>query len=125
MKKIRIMLGDDPLDAVLLDTPTGRAISEALPLEGNAGTWGEEIYFTVPLKLDLESDAKEEVDLGDLAYWPQGPAFCIFFGATPVSTGDAPRAYSPVNVFGRIEGDLAPLRRVRDGEPVRVLPASP
>lgn len=121
---IHIIFDDHELAATLQDTPTAQAVTKALPMEGRASVWGDEIYFTVPIRLDLEPDAKEQVEVGALAYWPQGPALCIFFGPTPVSVGDEPRAYSPVNVFGSVEGDVEPLRRVRDGDTIRIERAS-
>jgi hypothetical protein len=90
------------VEAELFDTPTGRAVYEALPLHRNVNRWGEEIYFEVPVHCELEENARAEVNVGDLAYWPNMPAFCIFFGPTPLSTSDQPVAASPVNVFGRI-----------------------
>ena len=90
------------VEAELFDTPTGRAVYEALPLQRNVNRWGEEIYFEVPVHCELEENARSEVNVGDLAYWPNMPAFCIFFGPTPLSTSDQPVAASPVNVFGRI-----------------------
>ena len=73
--------------------------------------WGDEIYFSIPLHLKLEKTAKSEVEVGDLAYWPDGPAFCIFYGKTPASTSETPKAYSPVNVFGHLKGDPSILRK--------------
>ena len=87
----------------------------------NVNCWGDEIYFEIPVQSNLEEHAKAEVSVGDLAYWPNMPAFCIFFGATPVSTGSAPVAASPVNVFGKLSRvDLENLRRIPDGENVTV-----
>ncbi|MCK4751446.1 MAG: hypothetical protein KAT15_30525, partial [Bacteroidales bacterium] len=107
--------------AELYDTPTGQAIYEALPIHRNVNTWGDEIYFGIDVHADLEAEAKAEVAVGDLAYWPNMPAFCIFFGATPVSTGNTPVAASPVNVFGKLSDvDLVNLRRIPDGENVAV-----
>ena len=120
MLKISITASDVSVDATLLDTPTAQAILAALPLEGSVNVWGDEIYFYIPLQLDLEDDAREEVAVGDLAYWPSGPAFCIFFGTTPVSRGSEPRAYSSVNVFGKVEGDALVFKSVADGTPIRV-----
>lgn len=108
------------LSAELSDNATAEAIFQALPLEGRANVWGEEIYFDIPVAIPLATDAVEEVEVGTLAYWPTGSAFCIFFGPTPVSTSDKPRAYSPVNVFGRITGDATVLKRVADGTPVTI-----
>ena len=110
--------------AVLADTPTARAVWAALPLEGCANVWGDEIYFAIPVDCGEEPDARQDVAVGDLAFWPPGQAFCVFFGPTPVSRGSAPRAYSPVNVFGRVEGDARVFSAVRDGAPVRVSRAS-
>lgn len=110
--------------AELFDTPTGRAIYEELPVQRNVNTWGDEIYFGIPVKSDLEPGARAEVSVGDLAYWPNMPAFCIFFGATPASSGDTPVAASPVNVVGRLsEVDVEALRRIPDGENVTLLRA--
>lgn len=120
MTRIRIEAGEVSVEAVVDDTSTGRKIAEALPLEGAGNRWGEEIYFEIPVAAEAEEDARADVAVGELAYWPMGSAFCIFFGPTPVSTGTEPRAYSPVNVFGRIEGDTAVLRSVPDGAPIRV-----
>ena len=121
MPSITIKVGTKEFSAELHDTPTAKAILDALPFEASAITWGEEIYFSVPADADLEADARVEVQVGDLAYWPTMPAFCIFFGPTPVSFGKEPRAASAVNVFGRLkEVDLEALRSVVDGELIRV-----
>ena len=123
MKKINLSVGNVSLDAELLDTPTANKILEALPLESSANVWGDEIYFDIPLNLAQEPDARADVEIGDLAYWPAGPAFCIFYGPTPVSTGDQPRAYSPVNVFGRILGDAKQYKGVANGAAVMITQA--
>jgi hypothetical protein len=120
MKKVIISSGDIRLDAGFNDSPTANAIYEILPVTGSANVWGDEIYFTIPVHLDQSSDALQEVEVGDMAFWPAGDAFCIFFGPTPVSTGDKPKAYSPVNVFGSIEGDATVLRDVSNGDAVTV-----
>ena len=120
MAKINLSVGKVSLDAEMLDTPTASKILEALPFESSANVWGDEIYFDIPLSLAQEPDARAEVEVGDLAYWPAGQAFCIFFGPTPVSTGGQPRAYSPVNVFGRVLGDATQFKRVPSGTEVRV-----
>ena len=98
---------------------TTQAIWEALPLEARANTWGDEIYFSIPVELEAENPS-EVVELGDLGYWPPGNAFCIFFGPTPASRGEEIRPASPVNVFGRVLGDLKVFKKVRGGEMVRV-----
>jgi len=120
MAKIIISVGNVSLEAEMLDTPTAKKILEALPFESSANVWGDEIYFDIPLSLEQEPSARADVEVGDLAYWPAGPAFCIFFGPTPVSTGDQPRAYSPVNVFGRVMGDAKQFKGVSSGTAVRV-----
>ncbi|MFC2098298.1 cyclophilin-like fold protein [Bacteroidota bacterium] len=121
MKKIIIKSGDIKLHAELNDSETAKAVWDILPLEGVANVWGDEIYFTIPLHVDQEADARQEVEVGTLAFWPAGDAFCIFFGPTPVSITNKPRAYSPVNVFGKILGDATILKQVSDGEQVMVI----
>jgi hypothetical protein len=106
--------------AELYETPTAEEIRKLLPLEARAHRWGEEIYFDIDLQVEPEPDARREVEAGDLGYWPAGPAFCVFFGPTPLSTDHHPRAYSPVNVFGRLVDEVGALGRVGDGDPVRV-----
>ena len=120
MTKIIISVGNVSLEAEMLDSPTAKKILEALPIKGSANVWGDEIYFDISLSLKQEPSARADVEVGDLAYWPAGPAFCIFFGPTPVSTGDQPRAYSPVNVFGRVLGDPKQLKVVSSGAAVMV-----
>ena len=123
MDKISIAVENVSLEAELFDTPTAHKILDALPLESTANVWGDEIYFDIPLNLDQESDARAEVEVGDLAYWPAGPAFCIFYGPTPVSTDEQPKAYSPVNVFGRILGDAKQFKGVSSGAKIKVTSA--
>lgn len=120
MRQIKITAGPVAALANLNDSPTADAIWEALPIEGRANTWGDEIYFGIPVSLEASADAREGVAVGELGYWPTGQAFCIFFGRTPVSRGDEPRAASPVNVFGRVDGDATVFRQVRSGESVLV-----
>lgn len=114
--KIKIDAGGIELVAQLLDTETGRAVWEALPFEGRASVWGDEIYFSIPVNAKPEPGAQDEVAVGDLAYWPPGNAFCLFFGPTPASLSTEPRAASPVNVFGKIEGDATVLKKYRRGK---------
>jgi len=96
---------------------TAKAVWDALPIKGKANRWGEEIYFSTSISL-REENSKEEVAVGNLAYWPPGKAICIFFGETPVSQHGEPRAYSPVNVFAKIVGDPTVFKKVRDGDQV-------
>jgi hypothetical protein len=119
--KINIRFATYQVEAELYDTPTGKAIYDALPFQRNVNTWGDEIYFGVPVNASLEPEAKAEVSVGDLGYWPNMPAFCIFFGATPVSTGPNPVAASPVNVVGKLSTvELENLRRIPNGENVTI-----
>ena len=120
MEKINISVESLSLEAEMFETPTARKMMEALPFESSANVWGDEIYFDIPLSLEQAPDARADVEVGDLAYWPAGPAFCIFFGPTPVSTGDQPRAYSPVNVFGRVSGDTGKLKTISAGAVIKV-----
>jgi len=118
--RIRIVAGaTGAVEATLNESSTAAAIHEALPLEARASTWGDEIYFGVPLELGPE-DPLEVVEPGDLGYWPPGRAFCIFFGRTPASRGNEVRPASPVNVLGRVEGDPTVFRKVRPGDRVRL-----
>ena len=114
MRRMRLTAGDISVTAVLNDTRTADAIWEALPITARANTWGNEIYFAIPVYLE-EENPRGVVDLGDVGYWPPGNAFCIFFGRTPASRGNEIRPASPVNVFGRIEGEPTRFARVSDG----------
>jgi len=98
---------------------TAKAIWDALPIESSANRWGDEVYFDIPVKVEAEN-TQQDTEIGDIAYWPAGNGFCIFFGPTPVSKGERPRAYSPVNVFGRVVGDPSVFRRVKTGEKIQV-----
>ena len=100
--------------------PTAEALWEILPLESRASLWGEEIYFPIPLSVEGEPDAREEVEVGTVAYWPPGDALCLFFGPTPASTDDNPRAASPVTVVGEVVNGIENCRRVSSGELLRV-----
>jgi hypothetical protein len=116
---LRIQAGAVSAQATLDGSRTAQAIWGALPIEATAQTWGDEIYFAIPVSLP-EDDARAVVERGDLGYWPPGRAFCIFFGPTPASRGDECRPASPVNVFGRVEGDPGVFRAVRAGARVRL-----
>lgn len=120
MKNIRIRCGRKVFDAELSDTKTVQMLIEALPVAGNVNIWGEEIYFPLSFTAETEASAIEEVEEGTLAYWPPGKAFCIFYGPTPASTSDKPRAYSPVNVIGKICGNIEGLREISQGEKITV-----
>ena len=98
---------------------TVEAVWKALPFETRANTWGDEIYFSIPVSLD-EEDARETVELGDIGYWPPGQGFCIFFGPTPISRGGEIRPADPVNVFGKVKGDPKVFKKVRSGDRIRI-----
>lgn len=118
-RRIKISAGSVEVEAFLGDGKTAKAIWEALPLSAKAETWGDEIYFSIPLNLK-EEEPRDVVELGDLGYWPPGQAFCIFFGPTPSSRGNEIRPASVVNVFGRLVGDPKVFKKVRSGTTVRV-----
>ena len=118
-RAIRITAGPVSAEARLNDSKTAGAIWDALPIEAKGQTWGDEIYFDIGVTASAEK-AREVVDVGDLAYWPPGQAFCIFFGPTPASRGDECRAASPVNIVGKIVGDARVFTKVRSGSRVTI-----
>jgi len=118
-KKILIEAGAVKAYAELNETRTARLIWDSLPLSAAVNRWGEEIYFEIPVKADLEN-AAELVNPGDLGYWPRGSAFCIFFGPTPISRGNEIRPASAVNLVGRVQGDAKVFIATAENEPVRL-----
>jgi len=118
-RKIRIKAGTVKATAELNDTRTAQAIWETLPVKGHVNLWGDEIYFSIPLSLELEL-GQELLSIGDLGYWPQDNAFCIFFGPTPVSQRDEIRPASPVTVFGKVIGDATLFKKVAAGMEITV-----
>ncbi len=118
---ILIRAGDLHIPAELNDTPCALALRDALPFEDNAQTWGKEVYFDTRVTHDLDEGAREEVEVGEIGYWPQGRALCIFFGKTPASGKDGkPRAASPVNIIGEALGDPTVFNEIRDGTRIRI-----
>jgi len=113
-RTIRISAGEVSALADLNDTATAQAIWDALPIRAQASTWGDEVYFEIPVRMGTEK-GQAVVDMGDIGYWAPGRAFCIFFGLTPASRGEEIRPASPVTVVGRVRGDATVFRRVRDG----------
>ncbi|MCD6308966.1 MAG: hypothetical protein J7M24_08240 [Candidatus Latescibacteria bacterium] len=108
---IAIVIDNETVAAELNDSDTALAIVDALPIETGFSTWGDEIYFSIPVKVGIE-DGKSVVDMGELGYWPPGNAFCIFYGATPGSTADEIRPASPVNPIGRVKDDPSIFRQL-------------
>lgn len=109
------------MEAELRDTEAATAIWEALPIEGSANRWGDEIYFSIGLDLQLEADATDSMPVGSLAYWPPGTAFCILFGPTPASGRDGePRLASESNRIGSVTGDATAFRSVRNGAKITI-----
>lgn len=122
--KMMIRVGSLSMEAALDDTPTAREIAAALPIRTSFNTWGDEIYFAIPVEAELDEHAREIVDLGDLGYWPPGNAFCIFFGPTPMSQPGEIRPASAVNIIGRVLGDATQFKQVMQASEI-VLEAAP
>ena len=122
--KIIIRVGSLSLEATLDDTPTARDIADALPIRSAFNTWGDEIYFGIPVEANLDDTAREVVDLGELGYWPPGHAFCIFFGPTPMSQAGEIRPASAVNIIGRVLGDATQLKQVMQAAEIALEAAS-
>ncbi|MBI2046710.1 hypothetical protein HYT26_00905 [Candidatus Pacearchaeota archaeon] len=121
--KIKIFFNKKEIEADLNDSETAKKIYNALPIEAEANTWGEEIYFEIPVRAEEEQAySRQNVKVGELAYWPQGNAFCIFFGRTPASINSEPRAISNVNVVGAIltKKDAETFKSVKDGDKIKI-----
>jgi hypothetical protein len=116
--RIRIAWPKGSLTATLDDTPTSRALVAAVALNARAQTWGEEVYFEVPVKAALERNAKQVVSPGTVCFWVEGGAIALPWGRTPLSEGSEPKLVSPCNVLGRIDGDPRRLASVRGGDAI-------
>jgi len=119
-RRIIIEAGEIASEAILAESETAKAIWDSLPIESTCNTWGDEVYFSIPVSLPLDETAKETVDIGDLGYWPTGKALCIFFGPTPTSEGDEIRPASAVNIVGKIVGDPKIFKKVSAGKKLQV-----
>jgi len=120
MTAIRISIGGVSLDAELFDTPCAKAIAAKLPIETAPNEWGDEFYFTIPVKMFSDETATSKIKVGDIGYWPPGHALAIFFGRTPMSSGPDPVPASDVNLVGRILGDAAALRKAKGAATIRI-----
>jgi hypothetical protein len=118
-RRIIIQAGSITAEAELIENKTSNTIWEALPINSTVNTWGNEVYFAIPVSV-ASQNGQEAVNAGDIAYWPPGKAFCVFFGPTPASRGNEIRAASAVNVFGKLAGDPKVFSAVRDGQKISV-----
>lgn len=122
-RKIKISSRGIAVEGTLCGSATADAVWNALPITGEVNTWGDEIYFAIPVSIGPDEHAQEVVQKGDLGYWPTGAAFCIFFGPTPVSRKGEIRPASAVNVFGKITGDTSVLKQIQPGSSIVVAKA--
>lgn len=118
--QIQIRIADITLTATLRDTPTAKAILAALPFESRAQTWGEEVYFRTPVDVDLEADARDVVQAGELAFWVEGSSIAIGFGHTPISQGDEIRLAAPTNIWADSADDVRQLKAIKTGDPIHL-----
>jgi hypothetical protein len=118
--KINIQIGSLSVEAELNDSATAKKVAEALPITASFNTWGDEIYFTIPVNAELDETAREEVEVGDLGYWPSGNAFCIFFGQTPMSEAGRIVPASAVNIIGRVIGDATRFKEIKHEKEVNL-----
>jgi hypothetical protein len=121
--KLRITAGNVSVELTLGNTPTAKALAEAVPFESRAQTWGEEVYFTTPVRAKLEADARQLVEPGTVCFWTQGDALALPYGRTPISTDGRPKLANPCNVLGSIVGDPRALERIKAGEKITVTKA--
>ena len=119
-RQIKMTIGSVVLEAELLDTPTAEAIWNALPITSKANTWGEEVYFSTPVHVKREADARDVVQPGELAFWIEGDSIAIGFGRTPISQGDEIRLAAKTNIWGKAKGDVKQLKSVKAGAAIKV-----
>jgi hypothetical protein len=118
-RKIKIVASGIEAEALLNETDIASKVWENLPITSKVATWGDEIYFSTPVEEELE-EAREVVELGDIAYWPQGKAICIFFGKTPKTRGDEIRPVGPVSLIGKVKGDLRVFKNISPGSSITI-----
>lgn len=120
---IKIIVDDVVLTAELFDTPCAQGIARSLPIEAFPNAWGDEFYFEVPFRCDLDRTATSDLEEGDIGYWPPGRALAIFFGPTPMSRGSKPVPASDVNLVGRIFQGAGLLKDAKGATRMRIEPA--
>lgn len=120
-KKIEIVFQDNKIEAILNDSVTAKKLLKILPIKSEVNLWGNEVYFEIPVEAELEN-GKELMEIGNIAFWPSGNAFCIFFGPTPAGDGSQPRAISPVTVIGKIisEDGTDKLKQLNPSDSIEV-----
>jgi len=122
-RKIKLTIGPVNIEAELLATPTSQAIWNVLPFDSTASTWGDEVYFSTPVSVRREADARDVVQPGELAFWVEGDSIAIGFGPTPISRSDEIRLAARTNIWGRVLGDVKQLKAVKAGAPIKVVRA--
>lgn len=120
MQRIKLKLGSVELEVELFDTPTAKAIYNQAPFRSLARTWGEEVYFSAPLEVSKEPDARDVVEPGEIAYWVEGQCIAIGYGRTPISQGEEIRLAAKTNIWAKALGDVKQLKTIKDGDPIQV-----
>ena len=118
--KVIISVGSECITAITRDTPTANAILNALPLTSAAQTWGEEVYFSIPVQCSLESDAKSVVEAGEIAFWVEGSCIAIGYGPTPISQADEIRLAAETNIWADATSDVKALKNTDPNDPIRI-----
>jgi uncharacterized protein len=120
LRKLKMTIGNVSITAKLLDTPTANALYAAAPFSSSVQTWGEEVYFSTPVHVALESGAKAVVQAGELAFWVEGDSIAIGFGPTPISQDNEIRLAAPTNIWGHAEENVRDLIDVPSGSAITV-----